>query len=31
VQIAVSPEVTLNHKNKYGEDYVPPPTSGYGP
>ena len=31
VQIAVSPEVTLNHKNKYGEDYVPPPSSGYGP
>lgn len=31
VQVPVSPEVTLTHKNKYGEDYVPPPTSGYGP
>ncbi|HEY6466894.1 MAG TPA: hypothetical protein VIY69_12925, partial [Candidatus Acidoferrales bacterium] len=31
VQVAESPEVTLAHKNKYGEDYVPPPSSGYGP
>jgi plastocyanin len=31
IQVAVSPEVTLTHKNKYGEDYVPPPSSGYGP
>lgn len=31
VQVAESPEVTLAHKNKYGQDYVPPPTSGYGP
>jgi len=31
IQVTVSPEVTLTHKNKYGEDYVPPPNSGYGP
>ena len=31
IQVAMSPEVTLTHKNKYGEDYVPPPSSGYGP
>lgn len=31
IQVPVSPEVTLTHKNKYGEDYVPPPSSGYGP
>lgn len=31
VQVPVSADVTLSHKNKYGEDYIPPPTSGYGP
>lgn len=31
VQIAESSGVTLAHKNKYGEDYVPPANSGYGP
>lgn len=31
VEVAESPDVTLAHKNKYGEDYVPPPSSGYGP
>jgi len=31
VQVLESPDVTLAHKNKYGEDYVPPPSSGYGP
>lgn len=31
VQVPESPDVTLAHKNKYGEDYVPPPGSGYGP
>ena len=31
IQVAMTPEVTLTHKNKYGEDYVPPPSSGYGP
>jgi plastocyanin len=31
VQVPESPEVTLAHKNKYGQDYVPPPSSGYGP
>lgn len=31
LQVTESPNVTLAHKNKYGEDYVPPPSSGYGP
>jgi plastocyanin len=31
VHVVASPDVTLAHKNKYGEDYVPPPASGYGP
>jgi plastocyanin len=31
VHVAESPAVTLAHKNKYGEDYIPPPSSGYGP
>lgn len=31
VHIATSPDVSLSHKNKYGQDYVPPSTSGYGP
>jgi plastocyanin len=31
VQVPESPDVTLAHKNKYGQDYVPPPSGGYGP
>jgi plastocyanin len=31
IHVVASPEVTLTHKNKYGEEYVPPPASGYGP
>jgi hypothetical protein len=31
VHVVESPDVTLAHKNKYGEDYVPPPSSAYGP
>jgi len=31
VRVEESPDVTLAHRNKYGEDYVPPPSSGYGP
>jgi plastocyanin len=31
IHVPESPDVTLTHKNKYGEDYVPPPASGYGP
>jgi plastocyanin len=31
IHIPESPDVTLAHKNKYGEDYIPPPASGYGP
>jgi plastocyanin len=31
VHVPESPDVTLAHKNKYGEDYIPPPASGYGP
>jgi plastocyanin len=31
VHVPESAEVTLAHKNKYGEDYVPPPSGGYGP
>jgi hypothetical protein len=29
VHIVDNPNFTLAHKNKYGEDYVPPPSSGY--
>jgi plastocyanin len=29
VSIPENPNFTLSHKNKYGQDYVPPPTSGY--
>ena len=29
VKVSESPNVTLAHKNKYGEDYVPAPASGY--
>ena len=31
VRVTESPDVTLAHKNKYGADYVPPPSGGYGP
>jgi plastocyanin len=31
VHVAPSPDVRLAHKNKYGEDYVPPPAGGYAP
>jgi plastocyanin len=29
IHIVDNPNFTLAHKNKYGEDYVPPPTGGY--
>lgn len=29
VRLVDDPNFTLAHKNKYGEEYVPPPTSGY--
>lgn len=29
IQVINNPDFTLAHKNKYGEDYVPPPTTGY--
>lgn len=31
VQVANNADFTLAHKNKYGQNYVPPPDSGYGP
>jgi plastocyanin len=31
VHVAESPDVTLAHKNKYGDQYIPPPSGGYGP
>jgi plastocyanin len=31
VHVATSPDVSLTHKNKYGQDYVLPSSSGYGP
>jgi len=31
VQVTENPDFTLAHKNKYGQDYVPPPSGGYGP
>jgi plastocyanin len=31
VRVPQNPDVTLAHKNKYGEDYVPPPSGGYAP
>ncbi len=31
VRVPENPDVTLAHKNKHGQDYVPPPSSGYGP
>jgi plastocyanin len=29
IQVAENPDFTLAHKNKYGQDYVPPASSGY--
>jgi plastocyanin len=29
IELINDPDFTLAHKNKYGEDYVPPPTTGY--
>lgn len=29
IRIVDNPNFTLAHKNKYGEDYVPPPSGGY--
>jgi plastocyanin len=29
IHVVDNPNFTLAHKNKYGEDYVPPPTEGY--
>ncbi len=29
IPVANNPDFTLAHKNKYGEDYVPPPAMGY--
>jgi plastocyanin len=29
IKVVENPNFTLAHKNKYGQDYVPPPTPGY--
>src|SRR5580658_9049948 len=29
IRVVDNPNFTLAHKNKYGEDYVPPPSEGY--
>jgi plastocyanin len=29
IRVVDNPNFTFAHKNKYGEDYVPPPTQGY--
>jgi hypothetical protein len=29
IRVVDNPDFTLAHKNKYGQDYVPPPNSGY--
>jgi len=29
IRIAEDPHFMPEHKNKYGEDYVPPPSTGY--
>src|SRR6202162_1956591 len=29
IRVMGNPDFTLAHKNKYGQDYVPPPNSGY--
>jgi hypothetical protein len=31
VQVKTNSDFTLAHKNKYGQEYVPPPEAGYGP
>jgi len=31
VRIAENPQFTFAHKNKYGQDYVPPSNAGYSP
>jgi hypothetical protein len=29
IHVIDNPNYTFAHKNKYGEDYVPPPSEGY--
>ena len=29
IRLSQNPSFTSSHKNKYGQDYVPPPTNGY--
>jgi hypothetical protein len=29
IRVVQNPDFSLAHKNKYGEDYVPPPSAGY--
>jgi hypothetical protein len=29
IKVVENPNFTLAHKNKYGQDYVPPPSPGY--
>jgi len=29
IKVIENPNFTLAHKNKYGQDYVPPPSPGY--
>jgi plastocyanin len=29
IRVIQNPDFTLAHKNKYGQDYVPPPSAGY--
>jgi len=29
IHVVNNPDFTLAHKNKYGEDYIPPPAIGY--
>lgn len=29
IRVVANPDFTFSHKNKYGQDYVPPPTTGY--
>jgi hypothetical protein len=29
IKVVDNPNFTLAHKNKYGQDYVPPPSPGY--
>jgi plastocyanin len=30
IAVAANPNFNASHKNKYGQDYVPPPDTGYG-